>query len=97
MLFQITGLPRTAQGDIMSSEQLPGLLSTLLLDMVIAKLQVSLDETFSNVTVSHSLFLVKSAESDGLMHKGSASQPWDCGFEPHMGHDHDSSYDTSTG
>ena len=27
----------------------------------------------------------------------SASQPRDCGFEPHTGHDHDSSYDTSTG
>ena len=28
--------------------------------------------------------------------KVSASQPWDHGFEPHMGHDHVSSYDTST-
>ena len=35
--------------------------------------------------------------SDGLMHKVSASQPRDRGFEPHTGHDHDSSYDTSTG
>ena len=26
----------------------------------------------------------------------SASKPRDRGFEPHMGHDHDSSYDTST-
>ena len=31
------------------------------------------------------------------MDKVSASQPWDQEFEPHMGHDHDSSYDTSTG
>ena len=23
----------------------------------------------------------------------SVSQPPDCGFEPHLGHDHDSSYD----
>ena len=35
--------------------------------------------------------------SDDLMDKVSASQPWDRGFEPHMGHSHDSSYDTSTG
>ena len=31
------------------------------------------------------------------MDKVSASQPWDCGFEPNTGHNHDSSYDTSTG
>ena len=31
------------------------------------------------------------------MDKVSASQPRDRGFEPHTGHDHDSSYDTSTG
>ena len=31
------------------------------------------------------------------MDKVSASQSQDSGFEPHMGHDHDSSYDTSTG
>ena len=31
------------------------------------------------------------------MDKVSASQPRDRGFEPHMGHDHDSSYDPSTG
>ena len=31
------------------------------------------------------------------MDKVSASQPQDRGFEPHMGHDHDSSYDTNTG
>ena len=35
--------------------------------------------------------------SDGIMDKVSASQPRDRGFEPHMGHDHYSSYDTSTG
>ena len=35
--------------------------------------------------------------SGGLMDNVSASQPQDLGFEPHMGHDHDSSYDTSTG
>ena len=35
--------------------------------------------------------------SDGLMDKVSASQPRDRGFEPHTGHDHDFSYDTSTG
>ena len=35
--------------------------------------------------------------SDGLMGKVSASQPPDRGFEPHSGHDHDSSYNTSTG
>ena len=27
----------------------------------------------------------------------SASQPWDRGLEPHTGHDHDSTYDASTG
>ena len=32
-----------------------------------------------------------------LMDKVSASQIRDGGFEPHTGHDHDSSYDTSTG
>ena len=31
------------------------------------------------------------------MDKVSASQPEDCVFEPHMGHDCDTSYDTSTG
>ena len=36
-------------------------------------------------------------ESDGLKDKVSASQPQDGGFEPHTCHDHDSSYDTSTG
>ena len=35
--------------------------------------------------------------SGGQMDKVSASQPWDRGFKPHMGHDHDSSHDTSTG
>ena len=35
--------------------------------------------------------------SDGLMDNVSASQPRDRGFEPNTGHDHDSSYDTSTG
>ena len=35
--------------------------------------------------------------SGGVMVKVSASQPRDPGFEPHTGHDHDSSYDTSTG
>ena len=34
---------------------------------------------------------------EGLMEKVFASQPWDRGFEPHTGHDHDSSYDISTG
>ena len=32
-----------------------------------------------------------------LLDKVSASQPRGRGFDPHMGHDHDSSYDTSTG
>ena len=31
------------------------------------------------------------------MDKVSASQPRDCGFDPHTGDDHDFSYDTSTG
>ena len=31
------------------------------------------------------------------MFKASVSQHGDCGFKPHMGHDHDFSYDTSTG
>ena len=35
--------------------------------------------------------------SGGLMDKVSASQPRDPGFEPQTGHDHDSSYDASTG
>ena len=34
--------------------------------------------------------------SGGLMDQVSASQPRDHGFEPHIGHDHDSIYDTST-
>ena len=33
----------------------------------------------------------------GLMDKVSASQPRDRGFDRHTGHDHDFSYDTSTG
>ena len=35
--------------------------------------------------------------SNGLMDKVSTSQPRDRGFEPHTGHDNDSSYDSSTG
>ena len=35
--------------------------------------------------------------SVGLMVEVSASQPRNRGFEPHTGHDHDSSYETSTG
>ena len=35
--------------------------------------------------------------SGGLMDKVSVSQPWDRVFEPHSGHNHDSSYDASTG
>ena len=35
--------------------------------------------------------------SGGLMDKVSASQSQDHGFDPHMGHDHNSSYDTSSG
>ena len=35
--------------------------------------------------------------SGGLMDKVSASQTRDRGLEPHTGHDHDSSYDTSSG
>ena len=35
--------------------------------------------------------------SGGLMDKVSALQPRDRGFEPNMGHNHDSLYDTSTG
>ena len=35
--------------------------------------------------------------SGDLMDKVSATQPWDRKFEPHTSHDHDSSYDTSTG
>ena len=31
------------------------------------------------------------------MDKVSAYQPRDCEFEPNTGHEHDSSYDTSTG
>ena len=33
----------------------------------------------------------------GVMVKVFAVQPQDNGFEPHTGHDHDSSYDNSTG
>ena len=35
--------------------------------------------------------------SSGLMDKVSTSQPRDRGFKPQTGHDHDTSYDTSTG
>ena len=35
--------------------------------------------------------------SGSLMDNVSAPQPQDRGFEPHTGHNHDSSYDTSTG
>ena len=31
------------------------------------------------------------------MDKVSASKPWDRGFEPNTGHNHDSSYDPSAG
>ena len=37
------------------------------------------------------------AGRSGLMDKVSTSQPWNRGFESHMGHDHDYLYDTSTG
>lgn len=51
-LLQITSLPMTDQRDILPGDKLPGLMAILLLDMIVAKLQVSLDETFSNPTVS---------------------------------------------
>ena len=35
--------------------------------------------------------------SSGLMDNVSDSQPRDCGSEPHVGHDQDFTYDTSTG
>ena len=35
--------------------------------------------------------------ADGQMNKVSASQPWDPGFEPLTGHNHDSPYGNSTG
>ena len=44
-----------------------------------------------------SLFYLFSWGSDGLMDNVSDSQPLDRGLELHTGHDHDSSYDTSTG
>ena len=41
---------------------------------------------------------VKSVKGNGcVMAKVSASPPRDRGFEPQMGHDHDSSFGTSTG
>ena len=48
-------------------------------------------------TIQLLLFMVTSKGSDGLMDKVSALKPQDHGFEPHTGHDHDSSYDNSTG
>ena len=41
--------------------------------------------------------LIDKKGSVDLMDKVSASQPRNRGFEPHTGHDHESSYDTSTG
>ena len=52
---------------------------------------------FFRLKVTIVKLFTKCKGSDGLMDKMSASQHWDCGFEPHTGHDHDSSYDTSTG
>ena len=42
-------------------------------------------------------YFAKYEGSGGLMDKVFISQPWDRGFEPQMRHDHDSSYNTSTG
>ena len=53
----------------------------------------------NNLAIIKKLFVchyVKCKGSGGLMDKVSASQPQDRGFEPRMGDDHDSSYDTST-
>ena len=49
---------------------------------------------FGNMAHTHE---IGNLRGDGLMDKVSASQPRDRGFEPHTGHDHDSSYNTSTG
>ena len=38
--------------------------------------------------------MIINIKSDGLMHKVSALQFWDRGFETHTGHGHVSSYDT---
>ena len=45
-----------------------------------------------------SIFIMPPHKGEGgLMDKVSALQPRDRGFEPHTGHNHDSSYDISTG
>ena len=47
--------------------------------------------------ISFSHMLPPRKGSDGLMDRVSASQHRDRAFEPHTGHDHGSSYDTSSG
>ncbi|KAL4218587.1 perineurial glial growth [Mactra antiquata] len=46
----IVTLPLTAQRDILSLDQLPGLQSIFLLDILIAKLQVSLDDNYNSLS-----------------------------------------------
>lgn len=46
-------MPLISQKEIISPCDLPGLTSVMLLDAVIAKIQVSLEETFTRAMVSN--------------------------------------------
>lgn len=48
---QIAVLPLVGQKEILSNAELPGLTSVMILDAVIAKIQVSLEETFAKAMV----------------------------------------------
>ena len=56
----------------------------------------SITQRYKCLQIAFHLKMTASKGSYGMMDKASASQPWDHGFEPHTGHDHDFSYDTCT-
>ena len=55
--LQIANLPVVDRRTVLSTAELPGLSSILMLDAVIAKVQISLDEIFTKAMVNMFLIL----------------------------------------
>ena len=51
---QIAVMPLASDGEILPPRELPGLATIYMLDSVIAKVQVALDDCFTRAMVSHS-------------------------------------------
>ena len=53
---QIAVMPLSSNGEILDSKELPGLAAIYMLDAVIAKVQVALDDWFTKAMVSRNSF-----------------------------------------